>query len=147
MNSHTFARAPSFDHITRPDAASAADENFGLAMVQYLKIKAENQDYVLFFRFGDFYLLFFNDAEVAAKCAGMALKLAKYGENDLHICGVPVEAGDLYMQRLVRAGLSLAICEEVELLAYARKRGAPFVVRREVVRLIRPSLWGEARPR
>jgi DNA mismatch repair protein MutS len=116
----------------------AIGEDFGLVMAQFLEIKAVNECHILFFRAGSGYLLFFEDAEVAARRGGAALKFGKYREDDFAICGVSVESADDCLHKLVGAGLSVAICEQVESSEEARKRGAPFVFRRDVVRCISP---------
>jgi len=122
------------------EAVLAVGEDFSLVMAQYMEIKAENQDYILFFRAGSGYLLFSNDAEVAAERARMTIKFAKYCGEDFPIGGAPVETANAYAQKLVAAGLSVAICEQVESFDDARNRGTPFVVRREVVRSIIPTI-------
>ncbi len=106
-------------------------------IAQYLEIKAANADCLLFYRMGDFYELFFEDAEIASRTLGIALtKRGKHLGDDIPMCGVPIHAADDYLARLIRAGLRVAICEQIEDPAEARKRGAKSVVRREVVRLV-----------
>ena len=104
-------------------------------MAQYLEIKAAHHDYLLFCRMGDFYELFFEDAAKAAEALDIALtKRGKHLGQDIPMCGVPVHAAEQYLERLIRKGVRVAICEQVEDPALARKRGAKSVVRREVVR-------------
>ncbi len=107
------------------------------AMAQYVEIKAANPDYLLFYRMGDFYEMFFEDAEVAARALGIVLtKRGKYLGKDVPLCGVPVVRADEYLHRLIALGHRVAVCEQLEDPAEARKRGAKSVVRRDVVRLV-----------
>ncbi len=109
-------------------------------MAQYLEIKAANTDCLLFYRMGDFYELFFDDAERASRTLGIALtKRGKHKGEDIPMCGVPVHAADQYLQKLIRAEYRVAVCEQMEDPAEAKKRGAKAVVRREVVRLVTPG--------
>ena len=110
------------------------------AMAQYLEIKAANPDCLLFYRMGDFYELFFGDAEVASRALGIVLtKRGKHGGDDIPMCGVPVVRADDYLQKLIALGHRVAVCEQLEDPAEARKRGHKAVVRRDVVRLITPG--------
>ncbi len=114
------------------------------AMAQYLELKAAHPDYLLFYRMGDFYELFFDDAKVAAETLGIALtKRGKHAGQDVPMCGVPVHAAEEYLHKLIRAGLRVAICEQMEDPAEAKKRGYKAVVRREVVRLVTPGTLTE----
>jgi DNA mismatch repair protein MutS len=109
-------------------------------MAQYLEIKAANADCLLFYRMGDFYELFFDDAEKASRTLGIALtKRGKHLGEDIPMCGVPVHAADDYLQKLIRAEYRVAVCEQMEDPAEAKKRGSKAVVRREVVRLVTPG--------
>src|ERR1700719_4441835 len=109
-------------------------------MEQFLEIKAANPDCLLFYRMGDFYELFFEDAEIAARALGIVLtKRGKHEGRDIPMCGVPVERAEDYLNRLIGHGHRVAVCEQVEDPAEARKRGAKSVVRREVVRLVTPG--------
>jgi len=113
-------------------------------MAQYLEIKAAHADYLLFYRMGDFYELFFEDAAKAAEALDIALtKRGRHLGVDIPMCGVPVHAADQYLERLIRKGFRVAICEQVEDPAEARKRGSKSVVRREVVRLVTPGTLTE----
>jgi DNA mismatch repair protein MutS len=106
-------------------------------MEQYIEIKAANPDCLLFYRMGDFYELFFDDAEVASRALGIVLtKRGKHRGRDIPMCGVPVERADEYLHRLIGAGYRVAVCEQIEDPAEAKKRGAKSVVRRDVVRLV-----------
>jgi DNA mismatch repair protein MutS len=109
-------------------------------MAQYSAIKAANPDSLLFYRMGDFYELFFEDAEIAAPVLGIVLtKRGKHEGADIPMCGVPVERAEDYLHRLIAKGYKVAVCEQVEDPAQARKRGAKSVVQREVVRLVTPG--------
>ncbi|MDR3463240.1 MAG: DNA mismatch repair protein MutS [Beijerinckiaceae bacterium] len=115
-------------------------------MVQYLAIKAAHPDALLFYRMGDFYELFFGDAEIAAKALGIVLtRRGKHEGADIPMCGVPVERSDDYLHRLIEQGHRVAICEQIEDPAEARKRGAKSVVERAVVRLVTPGTLTEDR--
>ncbi len=106
-------------------------------MVQYLKIKESYPDYLLFYRMGDFYELFFEDALKAS--AALDITLTKRGRikgQDVPMCGVPFHAYENYMARLIKAGYKVAICEQMENPEDARKRGSKSVVKREVIRLV-----------
>lgn len=106
-------------------------------MVQYFSIKNAHKDYLLFYRMGDFYELFFEDAIVASKALDIALtKRGKFDDNDIPMCGVPFHAYESYLAKLIRQGFKVAICEQVEDPKEAKKRGAKSIVRREVIRLV-----------
>jgi len=109
-------------------------------MAQYLDIKADHPDDLLFYRMGDFYELFFDDAVRAAKALDIALtKRGKHLGDDIPMCGVPVHAAEAYLLTLIRKGFRVAVCEQTEDPAEAKKRGAKAVVRREVVRVVTPG--------
>ena len=113
-------------------------------MEQYIEIKAANPDGLLFYRMGDFYELFFEDAEVAARTLGIVLtKRGKHLGRDIPMCGVPVHRADEYLHRLIAAGHRVAVCEQIEDPAEARRRGGKSVVRRDVVRLVTPGTLTE----
>src|ERR1043165_616381 len=104
-------------------------------MAQYLALKAEAEGSLLFYRMGDFFELFFEDAKVAAACLDIAL--TSRGEHDgapIPMCGVPIHAAEAYLARLIKGGHRVAIAEQVESPAEARKRGAKSVVNRAIVR-------------
>ncbi|CAI9412228.1 DNA mismatch repair protein MutS [Pleomorphomonas sp. T1.2MG-36] len=114
------------------------------AMAQFIEIKAANPDCLLFYRMGDFYEMFFKDAEVASRALGITLtKRGKYRGEDIPLCGVPVHAADDYLQRLIALGHRVAVCEQMEDPAEAKKRGSKSVVRRDVVRLVTPGTLTE----
>jgi len=113
-------------------------------MEQYIEIKAANPDCLLFYRMGDFYELFFEDAELAARALGIVLtKRGKHLGRDIPMCGVPVHRADEYLNRLIALGHRVAVCEQLEDPAEARKRGGKSVVRRDVVRLVTPGTLTE----
>ncbi|GJD31381.1 DNA mismatch repair protein MutS [Methylobacterium adhaesivum] len=115
-------------------------------MAQYIEIKAANTDCLLFYRMGDFYELFFEDAEIASRALGIVLtKRGKHGGADIPMCGVPVERSDDYLSRLIALGHRVAVCAQTEDPADAKKRGPKSVVRREVVRLVTPGTITEDR--
>jgi len=109
-------------------------------MAQFLAIKADHPDALLFYRMGDFYELFFNDARQAAAALDITLtKRGKHNGEDIPMCGVPVHSHDQYLSRLIRKGFRVAVCEQTENPAEAKKRGAKSVVRRAVVRVVTPG--------
>jgi len=115
-------------------------------MAQYTEIKTANPDCLLFYRMGDFYEMFFEDAEIASRTLGIVLtKRGKHLGEDIPMCGVPIERSDDYLQRLIAAGHRVAVCEQIEDPAEARKRGPKSVVRRDVVRLVTPGTLTEER--
>src|SRR6476469_6711126 len=129
-----------------PDAAPPAEAAARVTpmMEQYLEIKAANPGLLLFYRMGDFYELFFEDAEIASRALGIMLtKRGKHQGMDIPMCGVPVERSDDYLHRLIAKGHRVAVCEQMEDPAAARARGNKSVVRRDVVRLVTPGTLTE----
>ncbi|WP_461406135.1 DNA mismatch repair protein MutS [Falsiruegeria mediterranea] len=113
-------------------------------MAQYLEIKEAHADALLFYRMGDFYEMFFDDAVDAAQALDIALtKRGKHNGNDIPMCGVPVHAAEGYLLTLIRKGFRVAVCEQMESPAEAKKRGSKSVVRRDVVRLVTPGTLTE----
>ena len=111
---------------------------------QYIEIKAANPDCLLFYRMGDFYEMFFEDAETASRALGIVLtKRGKHQGRDIPMCGVPVVRADEYLHRLIALGHRVAVCEQLEDPAEAKKRGAKSVVKRDVVRLVTPGTLTE----
>ncbi|AUQ72274.1 DNA mismatch repair protein MutS [Phaeobacter inhibens] len=109
-------------------------------MAQYLDIKAQYPDALLFYRMGDFYEMFFDDAVNAAEALDIALtKRGKHDGNDIPMCGVPVHAAEGYLLTLIRKGFRVAVGEQLESPAEAKKRGSKSVVKRDVVRLVTPG--------
>ncbi|KJZ19404.1 DNA mismatch repair protein MutS [Loktanella sp. S4079] len=113
-------------------------------MAQYLEIKAAHPDALLFYRMGDFYEMFFDDAVAAAEALDIALtKRGKHDDQDIPMCGVPHHAAESYFLTLIRKGFRVAVCEQMESPAEAKKRGYKAVVKREVVRLVTPGTLTE----
>jgi DNA mismatch repair protein MutS len=113
-------------------------------MEQYIEIKSNNPGSLLFYRMGDFYELFFDDAVAASRALGITLtKRGQHLGQDIPMCGVPVHAADDYLQKLITRGFRVAVCEQVEDPAEAKKRGSKSVVRRDVVRLVTPGTLTE----
>ncbi len=124
----------------------AAPDRVTPMMAQYLGIKAEHPDALLFYRMGDFYELFLEDAVVAASVLGIVLtKRGKHQGEDIAMCGVPVERSDDYLHTLIARGHTVAVCEQTEDPAEAKKRGYKSVVRRAVVRIVTPGTITEER--
>ncbi len=113
-------------------------------MAQYQEVKKDHPDALLFYRMGDFYELFFDDAVKASQALDIALtKRGKHLGEDIPMCGVPVHSHENYLSRLIRAGFKVAVCEQMEDPAEAKKRGSKSVVKRGVVRLITPGTLTE----
>ncbi|MEQ8667207.1 MAG: DNA mismatch repair protein MutS [Rhodospirillales bacterium] len=113
-------------------------------MAQYLSIKEAHPGSLLFYRMGDFYELFFDDAVAASQALDIALtKRGKHLGEDIAMCGVPAHSHESYLQRLIRKGFRVAICEQTEDPAEAKKRGSKSVVRREVIRVVTPGTLTE----
>ncbi|WP_370302138.1 DNA mismatch repair protein MutS [Pseudooceanicola sp.] len=113
-------------------------------MAQYLEIKAAHEGALLFYRMGDFYEMFFDDAVAAAEALYIALtKRGKHDGDDIPMCGVPVHAAEGYLLTLIRKGFRVAVCEQLESPAEAKKRGYKAVVKRDVVRLVTPGTLTE----
>src|SRR5262247_560507 len=131
--------------IGQPEPDPPADEGrVTPAMAQYIEIKAANPDCLLFYRMGDFYEMFFQDAEIASRALGIVLtKRGKHLGQDIPMCGVPVERADEYLHRLIALGHRVAVCEQMEDPAEAKKRGGKSVVKRDVIRLVTPGTLTE----
>lgn len=132
--------------MSTPSHPSKAPNTSGATpvMAQFLEIKAANADSLLFFRMGDFYELFFDDAAIASQVLGIALtKRGKHNGEDIPMAGVPVHAAQDYLHRLIKAGHKVAVCEQIENPADAKKRGSKSVVKRDVVRLVTPGTLTE----
>ncbi len=109
-------------------------------MVQYLTIKDNHLDCLLFYRMGDFYEIFFDDAINAAAALDITLtKRGKYLDKDIPMCGVPVHSHESYLHKLIAKGFKVAVCEQMESPAIAKARGAKSVVNRDVVRIVTPG--------
>jgi DNA mismatch repair protein MutS len=130
----TPSRAPT---ASPPPPQPGDDQRVTPLMEQYVEIKAANPDCLLFYRMGDFYELFFEDAEVASRALGIVLtKRGKHRGQDIPMCGVPVHRSDEYLHRLIAQGHRVAVCEQTEDPAEAKKRGGKSVVQRDVIRLV-----------
>ena len=113
-------------------------------MSQYMEIKSDYSEALLFYRMGDFYELFFEDAKVAASALDIALtKRGKHSGEDIPMCGVPHHSAENYIYTLINKGFRVAICEQMESPEEAKKRGYKAVVKREVVRLVTPGTLTE----
>ena len=122
----------------------SATSNVTPMMAQFLEIKAEHKDALLFYRMGDFYEMFFDDAVAAAEALDIALtKRGKHLGEDIPMCGVPVHSAEGYFLTLIRKGFRVAVCEQLEDPAEAKKRGSKSVVKRGVVRLVTPGTLTE----
>ena len=118
--------------------------NLTPAMAEYMKVKNAHKDYLIFYRMGDFYELFFDDALVASKALDIALtKRGKSEGKNIPMCGVPIHAYENYLARLIHQGYKVAICEQMETPEEAKKRGRSAIVRREVIRLVTPGTLTE----
>lgn len=140
MTIHSTPPAPQDNEAVSSEAAGRVTP----MMEQYLELKAANPGLLLFYRMGDFYELFFEDAEIASRALGIVLtKRGKHLGQDIPMCGVPIERSDDYLHRLIAQGHRVAVCEQMEDPAEARRRGNKSVVRRDVVRLITPGTLTE----
>lgn len=131
----------SIDALTTDQLASEESRATATPMMeQFIEIKANNPGSLLFYRMGDFYELFFQDAIDASRALGITLtKRGQHMGQDIPMCGVPVHAADDYLQKLIALGFRVAVCEQVEDPAEAKKRGSKSVVKRDVVRLVTPG--------
>ncbi|MGO9484684.1 MAG: DNA mismatch repair protein MutS [Rhodomicrobium sp.] len=135
--------APSLKQKERA-AEPAGAANATPMMAQYLEVKAKHPDFLLFYRMGDFFELFFDDAVQASGALGIQLtKRGKHAGEDIAMCGVPVSRADEYLQKLIRKGFRVAVAEQLEDPELAKKRGPRAVVRRDVVRLVTPGTLTE----
>lgn len=106
-------------------------------MAQYRAIKDQHPDMLLFYQMGEFYELFFEDALTAAQALDIALtKRGQHNGEDIPMCGVPLHTANSYLEKLIKAGFQVAICEQTEDPSEAKKRGAKSVVMREVTRIV-----------
>ena len=106
---------------------------------QYMEIKSSHEDAILFYRMGDFYEMFFDDAVLAAKILGITLtsRSSKNAENKIPMCGIPYHAASSYLAKLVKAGHRVAVCEQVE---DPRSVKSGTIVKREVMRVVTPGV-------
>lgn len=127
-----------------PSKAGGEAERVTPMMAQFIEIKTANPGSLLFYRMGDFYELFFEDAELASRTLGIVLtKRGKHQGEDIPMCGVPVERAEEYLHKLIAAGHRVSVCEQTEDPAEAKKRGPKSVVKRDVVRLVTPGTLTE----
>ncbi len=124
--------------------SESAEENVTPLMAQYLAVKKQHENCLLFFRLGDFYEMFFEDAVTASKALDIALtRRGRHQGKDVPMCGVPAHAYESYVARLIRAGHRVAICEQTESPEEAKKqaknRGGKSIVTRDVIRIITPG--------
>jgi DNA mismatch repair protein MutS len=113
-------------------------------MAQYLAAKAEHPDALLFFRMGDFYELFFDDAAKASAAVGIALtKRGQHSGEPIPMAGVPWHQAETYLAKLIRSGFKVAVCEQLEDPTEAKKRGSKSIVARGVVRVVTPGTLTE----
>jgi DNA mismatch repair protein MutS len=127
------------DAAPAPDLSAASP-----VMAQFFDAKARQPDALVFFRMGDFYELFFDDAVKAAAALGITLtQRGKHAGQDIPMAGVPVHAAEAYLAKLIRAGFKVAVCEQMENPAEAKKRGSKSVVRRDLVRVVTPGTLTE----
>jgi len=126
--------------VETEEKTTAEWESATPAMQQYLRLKATHKEYILFYRMGDFYELFFDDAVRASRILDIALtKRGKHAGEDVPMCGVPVHSHEAYLHALIASGCKVAICEQMEDTAEAKKRGYKAVVHRDVVRIVTPG--------
>ena len=127
-----------------PNAAANAPAKVSPFMAQYLAAKAEHPEALLFFRMGDFYELFFEDAEKAAATLGITLtKRGRHGDEPIPMAGVPWHQAEGYLAKLIRGGHKVAVCDQMEDPAEAKKRGSKSIVHRAVVRVVTPGTLTE----
>ncbi|MBA8752642.1 DNA mismatch repair protein MutS [Wolbachia pipientis] len=109
-------------------------------MEQYLNLKAQYKDHLLFYRLGDFYELFFDDAIKAAKLLNIVLtKRGNSCGQEIPMCGVPAHSSESYLHKLIDLGFKVAICDQLETADEAKKRGYKSIVKRDVVRVVTPG--------
>jgi DNA mismatch repair protein MutS len=131
--------APANPQPSLPSAAGATP-----VMAQFFEAKVRQPDALVFFRMGDFYELFFEDAEKAAAALGITLTArGAHGGQPIPMCGVPAHAAEAYLAKLIRAGFKVAVCEQLEDPAEAKKRGGKAIVRRDLVRVVTPGTLTE----
>lgn len=138
-----FIEEPSASPSASPEAKSKADKASPM-VAQFLAVKAKHPDELLFFRMGDFYELFFEDAKIASRALDIALTArGLYQGEPIPMCGVPVHSHTGYLARLIRQGHRVAICEQTETPEEAKKRSGKTLVNRDVIRIITPGTLTE----
>src|SRR5882757_1318010 len=144
MHDQVPASPPPNETPKDPSKDPRVDHGVTPMMAQYLTAKRQHPDCLLFYRMGDFYELFFEDAVKASAALDIALtKRGRHDGEDIPMCGVPVHAHDAYLAKLVRQGFKVAVCEQIEDPAEAKKRGSKSVVNRAVVRIVTPGTLTE----
>src|SRR5438105_6698846 len=134
------APAPTAQMSGTPDPAAGASP----VMAQFFDAKTRQPDALVFFRMGDFYELFFEDAQKASAALGITLTArGTHAGRPIPMAGVPAHAAEAYLAKLIRAGFKVAVCEQMEDPAEARKRGAKAIVRRDLVRVVTPGTLTE----
>lgn len=124
--------------------SKAPGDKISPSMQQYFDVKERHPTALLFFRMGDFYELFFDDAVQAAAALDIALtKRGKHRGEDIAMCGVPAHSAESYLAQLTRKGFTVAICDQMETPAEAKKRGSKSIVHRDVVRVVTPGTLTE----
>jgi DNA mismatch repair protein MutS len=132
--------------MNAPNPSAQIDPAAGASpvMAQYFEAKSKQPDALVFFRMGDFYELFFEDAQQAAAALGITLTArGMHAGQPIAMCGVPVHAAEAYLAKLIRAGFKVAVCEQMENSAEAKKRGSKSIVHRDVVRVVTPGTLTE----
>ncbi|MDR2007996.1 MAG: DNA mismatch repair protein MutS [Alphaproteobacteria bacterium] len=115
-------------------------ESLSPMMQQYYNIKKNHREYLLFFRMGDFFEMFFEDAVIIAKLLGLVLTKKMAGNGQMvSMCGVPVHSYEGYLNRIIKHGYNVALCDQMESPEEAKKRSSKELVRRDVVRIITPG--------
>jgi len=131
--------APLTDADKKPETSGATP-----VMAQYIELKAQYHDCLLLFRMGDFYEIFFDDAVVASQALSLALtKRGQFQGKDIPLAGVPAHALDAYVAKLIRLGYRVAVCDQLEDPAEAKKRGSKAVVKRGITRVVTPGTLTE----
>jgi DNA mismatch repair protein MutS len=126
--------------VSPATASGPSSEGATPFMAQYLEMKQRHPDALLFFRMGDFYELFFEDAITAGQALGITqTHRGQHNGQPIPMAGVPYHAAEGYLARLIRQGFRVAVCEQTEDPAEAKKRGSKAVVRREIVRVVTPG--------
>lgn len=128
------------DRILNKETANTGKKTTPM-MEQYLEVKSRHKDHLLFYRMGDFYELFFDDAIIASKELGITLtKRGKYMDEDIPMCGVPYHAADSYLSRLIKSGFKIAIAEQLEIEENQNlKKTYNKIFPRDVVRIVTPG--------
>jgi DNA mismatch repair protein MutS len=129
------------DSASIPNAAAERASPF---LAQYFEAKRAQPDALVFFRMGDFYELFFEDAVKAAEAVGITLtQRGQHGGEPIPMAGVPAHTAEVYLAKLIRAGFKVAVCEQMESPAEAKKRGSKAIVRRDITRVVTPGTLTE----